>query len=171
MTPCCPSASSNAWEGTACLCRRKIPGWFLQAARSRFRLPTATESLPGALPAGLHSLRSTMKRAPLLLLSLVLYAGCATPPERAVRPLPEDGPAPPYSDLLTRARLQATAATEAFYVNQWGDLEDAAKSLEQTAKFLGKSADAPPKQKDSLGTRADELGKEALVLHEAARSK
>ena len=113
-----------------------------------------------------------MMRALCLGLSLVLAAGCAATGERMpLRPLPEDGPPLPYAELLTRARLQATAATDAFYVDRWTDLEDAARGLEQTAKFLAKATDVPAKQKDTLPVMAGDLGKEAVNLREAAKVK
>ena len=113
-----------------------------------------------------------MMRALCLGLSLVLAAGCVATGERMpLRPLPEDGPPLPYAELLTRARLQATAATDAFYVDRWTDLEDAARGLEQTARFLARATDVPPKQKDALPVTAGDLGKEAVSLREAARAK
>ena len=94
------------------------------------------------------------------------------PAERApLKLLPEDSPAFPYAELLTRARAQATAAVDASYVNNWSELEDAARGLEQTAKFLPKAIELPAKQKDTLPVIAGDLGKEATVLREAARSK
>ena len=106
-----------------------------------------------------------------LLLGLV---GCQLPPERAaLRPLPEDGPPQPlpYAELLTRARFQATAATEAFYVNRWADLEDTARGLQQTARYLVKAEDVPPTLKGKLADLAADLGKEAQQLRTAAKNK
>ena len=54
------------------------------------------------------------------------------------------------SEILGRARLQAQVALEAFYVDNWSDLEDVAKGLEQTARFLPKTKDIPTKHKDKL---------------------
>jgi hypothetical protein len=98
--------------------------------------------------------------------------GCALPPEQvAIKPLPENGTPPPYVDLVTRARAQATSANEAFYVNNWTDLEDAARGLEQTARFLGKAGDVPAIHKDKLPVEAGDLGKEATRLREAAKGQ
>ncbi len=111
-----------------------------------------------------------MKRA-LLLLSLALV-GCATTGERvALRPLPEDAGPLPYAELLTRARAQAGAANEAFYVDRWDDLQDAARGLEQTARFLPKAIEVPANQKEKLSGVAGDLAKEATVLREAAKVK
>jgi hypothetical protein len=104
---------------------------------------------------------------------LIFLSGCTVgPAEREpLRLLPEDRPPLPYADLLTRARLQSTTATEAFYVDKWNDVDDAAKGLEQTARFLAKAQDVPPKQKDSLPKASDDLAKEAKQLSEAAKVK
>jgi hypothetical protein len=113
-----------------------------------------------------------MKRL-LLVGCLTLSAcGCQLPPERVpLQRLPENGPPLPYAELLTRARAQATFATESFYVNRWSDLEDAAKGLEQTARFLARADDVPARQKDVLPVVSGDLGKEAGKLREAAVAK
>jgi hypothetical protein len=85
--------------------------------------------------------------------------------------LPEDGPPLPYADLLTRARWQATAATDAFYINRWSDLEEAARGLEQTGRYLAKATDVPPRHKDVLRVMAGDLEKEAVSLREASKTK
>lgn len=113
-----------------------------------------------------------MTRAVLVGLTLLALCGCTLPPERAVlTPLPRDGAPRPYAELLTRARLQAKIATEAFYVDHWADLEDAARGLEQTATYLAKADDVPPKQKATLAATSKALGKEAATLREAAAAK
>lgn len=110
-----------------------------------------------------------MKRT-LLLASLLVF-GCQLPPERLPRPLPDDAPPLTYAELLTRARTQATVATEAFYVDKWAEVEDAARGLEQTAKFLVKSEDVPPTHKERLPRVSSELSKVAVRLREAALMK
>lgn len=113
-----------------------------------------------------------MHRARYLGFILFLLAGCQLPAERLpLRLLPEDGPPLPYAELLTRARMQATTATEAFYVNKWGDLDESAKGLLQTARFLQKSSDVPAKHKDTLPVMAGDLAKEATQLQEAAKAQ
>jgi hypothetical protein len=112
-----------------------------------------------------------MKRM-LCLTFLCVAAGCVTPGERApLRLLPEDSPPLPYAELLTRARAQVNAAIDASYVNNWSELEDVARGLEQTAKFLPKATEVPAKQKDTLPVVAGDLGKEAGQLREASRAK
>jgi hypothetical protein len=103
---------------------------------------------------------------------LFFLAGCVVPPEREpLRLLPDDRAPPPYAELLTRARAQATIATEAYYTDRWMDLEDAARGLEQTAHFLAKVSDVPPTQKVALPKVSEELAKEAVLLRDAAREK
>jgi predicted translin family RNA/ssDNA-binding protein len=73
--------------------------------------------------------------------------------------------------LLTRARAQVNAAIDASYVNNWSELDDVARGLEQTAKFLPKATELPAKQKDTIVVIAGDLGKEAAELREAAKAK
>jgi hypothetical protein len=113
-----------------------------------------------------------MKRARITALLLFVLAGCQLPPERVpLKPLPEDGPPQPYADLVNRARAQAMAANEAFYINNWPDLEDAAKGLELTARVLIKAAEVPAKHKDALPSEGGDLGKAASSLREAAKGQ
>lgn len=103
---------------------------------------------------------------------LLLLPACAVPIEREpLRLLPEDRGAMPYNELSTRARLQATSAMEAYYVDRWADVEDAARGLEQTARFLNKAQDIPAKQKETLPKLTEDLAKEALLLRDSAKEK
>jgi hypothetical protein len=113
-----------------------------------------------------------MNRARITALLFFVLASCQMPPERVpLKPLPEDGPPQSYSDLVNRARVQAMAANEAFYINNWPDLEDAANGLELTARVLAKATDVPAKHKDTLASESADLGKEAIQLREAAKAK
>jgi hypothetical protein len=114
-----------------------------------------------------------MHRAYLMVFLFVLCLGCATTVERQalVTPLPEDAPAAPYSQLLDRARAQAIAATEALYVEDWSECDDAGKALEQTARFLHKATDVPADQKDNLPVVSGDLGKEAAHFREMVKVK
>jgi hypothetical protein len=110
----------------------------------------------------------------VLCSSLVLLVafGCALPPERMpLQLLPENSAPLPYSELLTRARLQASAATEAFYLNRWGDLEDSARGLLQTARFFPKATEVPSTHKANLGSEASALEKDAQQLLASARAQ
>jgi hypothetical protein len=112
-----------------------------------------------------------MPRTSLLLLAPLLFAGCYLPDrEASLRPLPE-GQSFTYQELLTRARNQATAALEAFYIDHWADLEEAASALEQTARFLPKTTAIPAGIKDKLGGETDELRKDAVKLGDSARAR
>ena len=113
-----------------------------------------------------------MNRARITALLFVILVGCQLPPERVpLKPLPENGPPQPYLDLVNRARAQATAANEAFYINNWSDLEDAAKGLELTARVLGQATDVPAKHKDTLAKQCGDLAKEVSKLREAAKGQ
>jgi hypothetical protein len=103
---------------------------------------------------------------------LLLLTACQMPEERAaLTPLPDDAAPLPYAELLTRARYQSTLATEAFYVDKWTEVEDAARGLQQTARFLPKAQDVPARQKDALPVVSGDLSKDAGRLLEAARAK
>jgi hypothetical protein len=107
-----------------------------------------------------------------MIVLLAGLAGCQLTAEPLpLRPLPEEGQPIPYADLVRRARLQAAAANEAFYVNRWSDLEESAQGLEQIGRFLPKASEVPARHKDELATRAAELVKEATQLREAAKAK
>src|SRR5262245_36634106 len=108
----------------------------------------------------------------VLIASLMLIGGCALPAEERipVQPLPDNG-LTTYPDVVTRARHQATAATEAFYVNQWNEVEEAARRLDQSARLLVKSTDVPPRQKEKLNAHADDLSRAAGDLAKAAKAQ
>jgi hypothetical protein len=113
-----------------------------------------------------------MKRLLMTAGLCLALVSCQLPAERRdLPPLPEKVVALPYAELLTRARSQATLANEAFYVNKWVELEDAAKGLEQTARFLAKADDVPAKHKDTLPEASGDLAKLAAQLREAAGAK
>jgi hypothetical protein len=112
-----------------------------------------------------------MKRT-LGLVLVCVAAGCVTPGERTpLKLLPDDSAPLPYAELLTRARAQVNAAIDASYVNNWTELEDVSRGLEQTAKFLPKATEVPAKQKDMLPVVAGDLGREAGDLRDAAKAK
>jgi hypothetical protein len=67
--------------------------------------------------------------------------------------------------------MQVSAANEAFYINRWSDLVDAAQGLEQTARFLPKAIEVPAAHKEKLPDRAVKLGKDAGELHQAAEAQ
>lgn len=103
----------------------------------------------------------------------LFVTGCQSVSEKAasIQPLADNAPIPPYQELLTRARNQSSFATESFFVNNWAELEDAAKSLEQTSRMMPKSADIPETKKEAVMAASSELNREAIKLKEACRTK
>jgi len=102
---------------------------------------------------------------------VIFVMGCHLPGDQEpLRPLPE-GMTYSYLELLHRVRSQATGALEAFYVDSWADVEDAAKGLEQTARFLPQAMEQPERLKDRVALASATLRKEAVSLGEAARTK
>jgi hypothetical protein len=111
-------------------------------------------------------------RRTLVLGFVLVTLGCRAAAERAVlQPLPDDTAPLPYRELLSRARLQAMTANEAFYVDRWPDVEDAARGLEQTARFLKRATEVPASRQADLSLRADTLAKDAGQLREAAKAR
>jgi hypothetical protein len=104
---------------------------------------------------------------------LVTVSSCvvAEPRTTLPPPLPDRVTALPYGQLLQRARTQAARANEAFYVDNWTDVEESARGLEQTATYLLKAEDVPAKHKDTLATASTDLGKLARGLGAAAKIK
>jgi hypothetical protein len=104
------------------------------------------------------------------LLVLVGCQGTGQDQRAALTPLPEKGPPPSYAEVLTRARAQAEIANAAFYRNNWNEVQDAARALEQTASVMPKAWDVPPAQKASLADLSNQISKEAGILTAAAKS-
>jgi len=103
---------------------------------------------------------------------LLLLAGCQVTAERvAVMPLPEGGEPLAYADVVQRARFQAAAANDAFYLDKWADLQEAAGGLEKTSRYLLKSTAVPAALKEKLPARAEELIALTGQLREAARAQ
>jgi hypothetical protein len=114
-----------------------------------------------------------MRRAFCLAVIGLALVGCQiTPdPQRNLQPLPVDGPVLTYNEVVQRARSQAMIATEAFYVDQWADVERAAISLEDTARYLPRALEIPTANKASVEARATSLGREATALRTAVKSR
>ena|SRR5438067_1673114 len=112
-----------------------------------------------------------MKRRVLMGLVLAAALGCQLPAEQEpYRPLREHGPRPKYDELVARARRQADLALEASYGNNWGDLQDVAKALEQTAQLLPGAPDGPePARAETVRKVGRDLGRDAARLNTAAR--
>jgi hypothetical protein len=96
---------------------------------------------------------------------------CCAPERLAVPPLPIDGQAISYADVLTRLRLQSGSANEAFFVDDFPQLASRARDIEQTASYLSNVIDAPQTAKPRLGEDSTKLTAEARRLAGAAETK
>ncbi len=106
-----------------------------------------------------------------ILMSIVFVSlGCVSPDREPLRPLPESKMYD-YESLVFRARNQATTALEAFYVDNWVDVEQAAVGLEQTARLLPKTIEIPENLKAAVGPDALLLQTDAGKLAESAKAK
>jgi len=114
-----------------------------------------------------------MGRTSFVLCLAALAVGCQVIPEapRALQPLPSNGPAMTYRDVVYRARSQATLATESFYIDQWPDVDRAAAGLEDTARYLPRAVEVPATQRTSLEVRSQTLVKEAQALRQAVKGR
>lgn len=113
-----------------------------------------------------------MVRLSIACTSLVLLiAGCRSIEREGANPLPENAPPLSYHDMLNRARGQAGSALDAFYLDAWLELEQAAQRLEQSARLLPKATNIPEGIKDKVGPESDQLRADATKLVEAARAK
>jgi hypothetical protein len=112
-----------------------------------------------------------MRAALLCCVALVVVAGCRLPPDREpFKPLPETARFS-YGELLSRLHSQANAAMDAFFVDAWIELDEAALGIDQTARFLVKVTDAPEHLRSKLPQSCGNLQKEAVRLSEVARQK
>jgi len=112
-----------------------------------------------------------MMRTLSIFTVLSLVSGCTTAPDPLrVAPLPLAGPVNGVPEALFRARSQATAATEAFFLDDWARLDTIGQALEDTAAQLGKMPVPEPKQIE-LRDAAAKLGTQAKQLRAAALKK
>lgn len=105
------------------------------------------------------------------LLLMAALAGCRLTEREGANPLPEDGVPLTYTEMVNRARGQATSALDAYYIDAWLDLEQTAQRLEQTARLLPKTTHIPDAFKPKVAAESEELRKDAVKLLEAARAK
>jgi acyl-CoA reductase-like NAD-dependent aldehyde dehydrogenase len=111
-------------------------------------------------------------RGALVLLALGLVVSCRLPADREdLKLLPADRPVPEYAEIYLRSRSQATIALEAFYADQWKELGDAARALEQSATFLPMSSAIPADRAPIVKKTAEKLLAESKALGEAATAK
>src|SRR5436190_837400 len=97
---------------------------------------------------------------------VTLLTGCKMAEREGQIPLPENGPPLSYAEMVTRARGQAGAALDAFYIDSWMELEQAAHRLEQSARLLPKATHIPDAYKDKVGPESELLQKDATQLVE-----
>ena len=112
-----------------------------------------------------------MHRIILLIAACAVSLSCQGDAEKLPPPLPRDGTAPPYSQVLTRLSAQTNAAKEEHFLNHWDALVDASLSLEQSASYVLKSPDLPAIHKAQIEKTAAELNTDILKLRAAARQK
>jgi len=113
-----------------------------------------------------------MKRTIVFALGLFLCAACCGDGEKLeVPPLPKDGAAIPYGQVLTRLAAQTNAAKEEHFLNRWDGLVDSTVSLDQSAVYLMRSADLPALHKASIEKSSEEMKGNIAKLREAARRK
>jgi hypothetical protein len=102
---------------------------------------------------------------------LVLLIGCRLADREGMNPLPENAVPLTYDEMVNRARGQAASALDAYYIDAWLDLEQAAQRLEQSARLLPKTTHIPEAFKTKVEPEADLLRQDAVKLLEAARAK
>src|SRR5437868_14495422 len=99
-------------------------------------------------------------------------AGCRLPPDREpLKPLAENGSNFSYGELLARLHSQANVALDAFFVDAWVELDQAAQGIDQSARFLAKASDPPEHLKADMVRSCSNLQKESIRLAGAAREK
>jgi len=113
-----------------------------------------------------------MKRSIAFAFGMLLVAACCGDGEKLeVPPLPKDGAALPYDQVLSRLNAQTNAAKEDHFLNRWDGLVDTSVSLEQTAGYLTRSADLPPTHKMTIEKAGELMKADIMKLREAARRK
>lgn len=104
-------------------------------------------------------------------LVLVALVGCRLAEREGMNPLPDNAAPLSYDEMLNRARGQASSALDAYYIDAWLDLEQAAQRLEQSARLLPKSTHIPEAFKAKVEPESDLLRQDAVKLLEAAKAK
>jgi hypothetical protein len=113
-----------------------------------------------------------MNRSLVLVVCAFASISCCGDAEKiSVPPLPKDGGALPYSQVLTRLSAQTNAAKEEHFLNHWDGLVEAATGLELSAAYLVKAPDLPLAHKAKIEKSADEMQSNIVKLRETARKK
>ncbi len=113
-----------------------------------------------------------MRRTIILFACTLTSISCSADGERlTVPPLPQDGTALPYSQVLSRLAAQTNSAKEEHFLNHWDGVADAATALEQSSSYLLKAPDLPPTHKAAIEKTSADLNGEIVKLRDAARRK
>jgi hypothetical protein len=104
-------------------------------------------------------------------LPVIVIFGCTLAEREGAMPLPENAAPLSYVEMINRARWQASSALDAFYIDAWKDLEQAAMRLEQSARLLPKSTNVPEPFKAKLAPESEMLRQDAQKLLDAARAQ
>lgn len=113
-----------------------------------------------------------MRRSVLALLCCATSLSCCGDGEKlTVPPLPQDGTAVPYAQVVARLSAQTNTAKDEHFLNRWDAVVDASVALEQSAGYLLRAPDLPAAHKVKIEKSAGELNANILKLREAARRK
>jgi hypothetical protein len=113
-----------------------------------------------------------MQRTMILFACTLTSISCSADGERlTVPPLPQDGTALPYSQVLGRLAAQTNSAKEEHFLNHWDGVADAATALEQSGGYLLKAPDLPPAHKAAIEKASRQLNGDIVKLRDAARRK
>jgi hypothetical protein len=114
---------------------------------------------------------SRMKRALVAAFFVLGGLSCTGDAERLPPPLPQDGTALQFSQVLARLSAQANTAKEEHFLNHWEGVVDAAIGMDHSAAYLLKSPDLPPFHKARIEKEASQLKADIVNLRQAARNK
>ncbi len=112
-----------------------------------------------------------MSRALLGMLCTALSLSCCGDAERLPPPLPKDGTAVPFAQIVARLAAQANTAKEEHFLNHWDGVIDAATGIENSTAYVLKAPDFPMLHKSKIEKSSSELQTNAGKLREAARKK
>jgi hypothetical protein len=123
-----------------------------------------------------------MRRALHPVWLLLLTAGCVVAPDQdranppaeqvPIKPRVKNGPPQGFAELAKLVFHQVEAADQAYFVNKWPEVEEAAKQIQETAELFSKAPDVPARYKDNLSVEVvRDLKSAAAMLEEAARAK
>jgi hypothetical protein len=113
-----------------------------------------------------------MRRTIILIAWSLVSISCSAEGERlVVPPLPQDGTALPYSQVLSRLAAQTNTAKEEHFLNHWDGVFDATNALEQSGSYLLKAPDLPQAHKATIEKASTEFNENIVKLREAARRK